>query len=1022
MQLIRARHSMSLTIMRPKLRFPACIWLLFLLIATPSRVACDQSSPDLAVFSVLGTREGLSNSSVSSIAQDRDGFLWFGTQGGLDQYDGHSFKVFESEPFNPNSLAHNQVQTLYMDDDILWAGTYGGLSRLDLVDNGFTTYRRDAGREDSLSNDVVTAIVRDARGRLWVGTLGGLNRLDEKTGSFRRYLSSQKPGSIGADTIRALHIDRRGRLWVGTSGGGLALFDYDTESFRVFRKIPGQASSILSDFVMAIDEDLAGSLWIGTWYGGISRLDPETGLFENHPTSDERVYTLSTAEPGIIYVGTWGGGLLEYDVGSGKFTGYRASGGLGSLSHDVVYSILRDRSGELWFGTNGGGIDKLSRARRSYGALEASAQASSSFPKGKVYAINLDSRGELWVGVYNGGLAVRNHATGIWKTYRKQPGLPRSLPNDIVNFIHEDGRGRIWAGTNDGLARFDPERGDFDVWRPGPGKTGELSSEIIYAMAEDPEDGIWVGTFRSGLDRLDIQTGRVEHFPSDPKDPTSLSDNLVFALEYDSRGRLWVGTNNGLNRLAGRGFVRYFYDPAKRTGISNDSIRTIFRDSLGVLWFGTAGGGLMRYEPETDSFLTYTKKEGLPSNTVVRILEDGLGELWIATQSGIAIYDRKTGTFRSLTVYNDLRNREFYTGAFRDPEGSLYFGALDSIYRFDPGRYEYNTHRPPVLLTSVRRPGRDEPIAVAASRLRQLELGWKDNSIEFGYAALDFRDPDRNQYAYRLEGFDHEWIPAGDRHWASYTNLPAGSYVFRVKASNNDGLWNEEGLRLPVHVGGRPWTSPLALVLYAFLIALAAALFSTRVARSGLATVKAALAQATKRSDEIGSRLERFEAYDHLTATLDRGGLDDRLERDIARARSEGESVAVLMVDVDSFSAYNDSRGRQAGDEALRRIAACLTASLERSTDSITRYAGAKFLVFIANADIETALQVAERLRAAVEGLAISLGDTHSGILTVSVGCAAIRPELGLASAVLVTAAESALYQAKQGGRNRVMA
>ncbi|HET7838960.1 MAG TPA: two-component regulator propeller domain-containing protein, partial [Rectinemataceae bacterium] len=719
---------------------------------------------------------------------------------------------------------------------------------------------------------------------------------------------------------------------------------------------------------------------------------------------------------GIVYVGTWGGGLLEYETATGRFTNYRASGGVGSLSHDVVYSILRDSSGELWFGTNGGGIDKLSRARRSYGALEASAQA---FPKGKVYAIDLDSRGELWVGVYNGGIAVRSKETGAWRSYRKSPGRPRSLPNDIVNFIHEDRFGRMWAGTNDGLARLDPRRGDFDVYRPGPDKARSLSSEVIYAMAEDPEGALWIGTFRSGLDRLDPVTGTVTHFPHDPNEPSSLSDNLVFALEYDSRGRLWVGTNNGLNRLTEKGFVRYLYDPAKRAGISNDSIRTIFRDSLGVLWFGTAGGGLMRYEPETDSFMTYTKKEGLPSNTVVRILEDSQGELWIATQSGLAIYDRKTGTFRGLTVYNDLRDREFYTGAVRGPDGSLYFGALDGIYRFDPGRYEYNTHRPPVVLTYLQSAGRPKPIPVAAPRLRSLELAWRDNSVEFGFAALDFRDPDRNQYAYRLEGFDHDWISAADRRWASYTNLPGGDYVFRVKASNNDGLWNEEGLALPVHVGWRPWTSPLAFVLYAVLVALLASLLSTRATRKALASTKAALVQASLRCNEVGSQLERLEAYDQLTGTLDRRGLEERLEADFARARAARESVAALIVEVDRFSAYNDSRGRQAGDECLRRIAACLIASLERATDSITRYGGAKFLVLIANADVEMATEVAQRLRRSVEALAIA-HDGGSGLVTVSIGCAALRPELGLSSAALLASADRALYQAQERGGNAV--
>jgi diguanylate cyclase (GGDEF)-like protein len=293
--------------------------------------------------------------------------------------------------------------------------------------------------------------------------------------------------------------------------------------------------------------------------------------------------------------------------------------------------------------------------------------------------------------------------------------------------------------------------------------------------------------------------------------------------------------------------------------------------------------------------------------------------------------------------------------------------------------------------------------------------------VEFNFAALDFRDPDMNQYAFRLEGFDSEWISAGDRHWASYTNLPGGNYVFRVKASNNDGLWNEDGLRLRLSVGFAPLTSPLALAVYGALIAIASGFASTRVARKALESTRAELARTKSGFEELGTELEEIEAFDRLTGTLDRKGLDERLERNFAAARRKRESVAVLIVDVDHFTAFNDSLGRQAGDDCLRRIAACLRASLERSGDAITRYGGAKFLVFVAKADIEAALVVGERLRRSVEALAIPRGnDRHGSVVTVSIGCAALRPELGLSSAVLLTAADRALYQAKERGRNTV--
>lgn len=985
----------------------------------PGSDATRNQEPERVLFSVLGTRDGMSNSSVSSIVQDRMGFIWFGTQGGLDRYDGYSFKVFENRPFDASSLGNNQVQTLFLDGDALWVGTYGGLDRLDLATERFTVYRNDPQRADSLSNNTVICIARDERGSLWVGTLDGLNRLDERTGTFARFEArAGDPGGLQSSVIRALKLDHAGRLWVGTSGGGLSLYDYDRKDFRTFRKDPRDRGSLLSNYVMSIDEDSEGFLWLGTWYGGISRFDPATGRCENYPTADERVYVVSAAESGVVLAGTWGGGLFEFDRSTRQFSRYRAGGEPGSLSHDVIYSILRDSSGELWFGTNGGGVDKLSRAMRSYSAI-AAADSGDSIPRGKIYVVQVDPRGDLWVGVYNAGLARRSAKTGRWTRYRHDPADPRSLPNDIVNFAFIDSDGRIWFGTNDGLARFDRARGDFSVIKPD-GRPDGLSSEILYAMQED-EGGYWLGTFRSGLDYLDRRTGAFRHYAHDASDPSSLSDNLVFDLERDAKGRLWVGTNHGLDRLEGSAFVHYFYDPANASGISNDSIQTIYSDSKGVLWIGTTGGGLMRYEPETDSFVTYTKKDGLPSNSVIRIVEDRDANLWIATQLGLVLYDRASGIFRSLTVYNDLRNREFFRGAFAAPDGSIYFGALDTLYRFDAGRYEYNAHRPPVVLTDIEVNHLAARLPVAACRLKRLDLGYRENSVSFEFAALDFREPDRNQYAYRLDGFDRDWIQAGAQHSASYTNLPGGNYTFRVRASNNDGLWNEEGLRLPVHVGTAPWASPWAVALYALLLIAGTYAVASRGGRLRWRAAAAELDEARRRLTEAEDRLELLSVIDPLTRIPNRRRLDDSLEVAFSRASREKEPIAVLMADIDFFKAYNDRNGRQAGDECLRRVAGCLTACLERATDLVCRYGGEEFLVVLPNTDIEGAAKVAEKARLSVEALAIPHGGSRvSAVVTVSVGCAALRPGLGQTAAILIAAADRALYEAKERGRNRV--
>ena len=517
------------------------------------------------------------------------------------------------------------------------------------------------------------------------------------------------------------------------SGGGLARFDYSRQCFVPYGASPVRgAGGLPSALVMAIDQDSSGRLWVGTWNGGLSLFDPLSGSFENHSMADGRVYSICAAEDGVVYVGTWGGGLFEYSIPSHSFMRYRASGSAGSLSNDVVYSLLKDRSGDLWIGTNGGGLCKLSSTRRSYEAVSAS---EGGMPPGKVYSVLLDRRERLWVGVYNKGIARRDPRTGEWRRYRREEGNPSSLPNDIVNFIREDAHGEVWVGTNGGLARYD---GASDAFQTMP--LASLLSEKIYAMADDPSGGEWIGTFDSGLASWDRGTGRIARYAHESGRDDSLSDNLVTALARDGTGKLWVGTNKGLDRLEdarpeGGRFVQYLYDSEKPGGISSDSIRTIFLDSRKVLWIGTAGGGLLRYEPETDSFVNYTKRNGLPSNMILRLLEDGRGNLWVTTQTGLAIYDRANGRFRDLSVGDDVMSAEFFSGAFSAPDGTLYFGALDRLYRFDPQSFAFNDHRPSIVLSSASVKGRPTLGAALLAERGRLDLSWRENSVAFSFAA-----------------------------------------------------------------------------------------------------------------------------------------------------------------------------------------------------------------------------------------------------------------------------------------------
>ncbi|HET7839103.1 MAG TPA: two-component regulator propeller domain-containing protein, partial [Rectinemataceae bacterium] len=675
------------------------------------------------------------------------------------------------------------------------------------------------------SNDLVIAIARDGRGSLWVGTLNGLNRLDEATGSFTRFFNDPKdPHSIPNNTIRALFKDSRGGFWVGTTGGGLASFDYERNRFDNHTAAGAKAGSGVppSLSIQSITEDGKGALWLGAWGTGIVRFDPRDGSSTTYPLPDNRIYAVNTQEAGMVRVGTWGGGLHVLDVATGAVSSYRNSKAAGTLPSDVVYALMQDASGELWVGTNGGGLARLDRTRRSFQAYVSDSGDPDSLPNGKVIASRVDSRGRLWASIYSNGVHVLDEATGRWRHFRHSAKDPNSLPDDTCNYIYEDSRGELWFATNDGLARYDGASGRFVSYRHREGDPDSLGSSIVYCLVEDRAmpGNFWVGTYTTGLDYWDRGTGKFSHHAFDPADPSSISDNLVNDLAYDGRGRLWVGTNNGLDRLEGGRFVRYHYSADRKDGISSNAVQRLLVDSHQVLWITTRGGGLNRYHPATDGFSHYMRRDGLPNNIAYSVLEDRAGNLWIVTQTGIALFDRESETIKRVSLFKELANASFNTGSCVGPHGELYFGSVGMVAKFDPLRYETNRHIPPVFVTELRAANRVRyAVPTAAAPAEPIGLATWENSVELFFAALDYRDPLANQFAYKLEGFDRDWTYS-TRNFATYTNLPGGSYTFRVKAANNDGLWNVEGAAFPFTVATSPFLSVPAIILYLLAIAL----------------------------------------------------------------------------------------------------------------------------------------------------------------------------------------------------------
>ncbi len=995
-----------------RFRFLACVLL-------ACCVTVSVSARDRLHFSVIGARDGLPNSSVSAIVQDAKGFLWFGTQGGLVRYDGYSFFLYENLPFKRNVLSHNQVQTLCLDNDLLWIGTYGGLNCLDLFSNTFSAYTHNPSDPASIASDLVTAIEVDVRGQVWVGTSKGLDLFNPAGNTFIHYSGPERAGGLPAVLIRDIHEDRKGRLWIATHGEGLFVKESGSS---VFSQV--HMDSRIGPHVMSISEDPSGTLWFASWYTGLSFIHSEYP-YEFTPVAipDERVYFVNAEQGQYVYAGIWGGGLCVYDRNTRGVTQLRASDGAGSIPNDVVYSSFFDNANVLWLGTNGGGVARSERTDSPYEMFIHDKNDPASLSAGKATAILEDPDGSVWIGIYAGGLDRLDPVSGAIWHYRADKNDPHSLPDDIVNALYLDSRGDLWISTNNGLARYDRSQDAFEVFRHDPENPDSIADNVIYTVCESPDGNLWVGTFRNGLDLFIRDTGVFRHFPSDPGNHGLPQDELVYALEYDNYGILWVGYNNGLDRYVDGVFYRYRYNVDNPSGISSNTIRTIKEDSQGRLWFGTVGGGLMLYDRLNDRFVHYTKEQGMPHNSVRSILEDNDGQLWVGTARGIGVLTAGSESIIGYSVFNELNDRDFHTGAAKASDGSLYFGGVNILYRFNPADRVEN--RPPVrvVLSDVRINGESPDFSegfVSPAFIDRLTLPYNKNNVSLSVASIDFRESSRNMYSFKLEGFDQDWSRPSPNHTVTYTNLSGGSYTLLVRATDNDGYWNNEALSLQIRVDSPPWMSIPAWFFYLSVLVGIGYLIAVSRGKHELQHKVVELIRLQAELTDANLRLDSLSMHDSLTGLSNRRRLDELLPRLVREAARERHYISFLMIDIDCFKNYNDHYGHLKGDEALKMVAKSLLVATERSTDLVVRYGGEEFAVVLPHTDPEGARRIAARILHGVQSLCIPHeSSTVAQAVTVSAGIAALIPEPGMPSDHLIEMADAALYRAKKNGRNR---
>jgi ligand-binding sensor domain-containing protein/signal transduction histidine kinase len=803
------------------------------------------SSGQQVVYERVSLEQGLADSSVMSIVRDGRGFVWLGTTDGLIRYDGYHVKVYRPDPEGPSSLSHSVVSSVYEDrSGLLWIGTEGGgLNRYDRQNDRFIHYRHNPNDPTSLSHDFVSSIYEDQSGTLWIGTNGGgLNEFVRGTQSFVRFQHvPQDPGSLSSDYVLSIFEDRSGMFWVGTSNG-LNRFDQESERFAQYRRERTEADSKILDEITTVREDQSlarlylvspirgfneissiyedrlGVLWVGTFGGGLRKFDREKKRFtqyqhdlsDPHSLSDDVIWQIHEDQAGLLWIATNGGGLDRFDRESEQFIHYRHNpSDPQSLSSNRIRSLYEDPEGVLWIGTFGGGLNKRLLREGHFAHYEYDPQDSNSLSDNSVFTIYEYPSGVLWIGT-DKGLDRLERDTGRFDHYQNNPTEPDSLSHNLVRSIYHDQEGFLWIGTlGGGLNRFDPESKQFLRYQHDPNEPGGLSNDNVLALYQDRSGILWVGTLGGGLNRFDPVAKRFAHYRHNPSDPNSLGHDVVRTVFQDREGVLWVGTDAGLDRLnADTGsFDHYQNDPSDPHSLSHNLILSISQDQAGALWIGTYGGGLNKFDRQSETFIHYGPKDGLPGNDVYGVLEDGWGNLWLSTSGGLAKFNPRTQTFRAYDASDGLQNNEFNVNAFhRSSSGEMFFGGVNGFSAFYPDRIPDNLYVPPVVLTSLTQGGDQIDLAQPLESTEEVTLRWPKNFFEFEFTALSYVQPEKNQYAYRLEGFDTDWNYIGTKRFGRYTNLPGGTFTLRLRGSNNDGTWNEEALALKLIVIPPIWS------------------------------------------------------------------------------------------------------------------------------------------------------------------------------------------------------------------------
>jgi signal transduction histidine kinase/ligand-binding sensor domain-containing protein/DNA-binding response OmpR family regulator len=778
-------------------------------------------------FKHLTSNEGLSHNNVTCLLQDSKGFMWFGTFDGLNKYDGYKFTIYRNDPLNSSSLSHNYIWTIFEDKQgRIWIGTNdGGLSVYNRETDSFKNYRRDKSKTNSISHNNVRSIDQDKEGNLVIGTYGGgLNFFNPVTEEFIHYKhDAQNNASLSSNQVSHVKIDSKHNIWVGTLNG-LNLFDTSKQTFTRYLPNALNKNSISHTDVREIFEDSRGSLWLGTEGGGLNKFNPDQGTFiqyQHHPEkpnsiSHNDVISLEEDWKGNLWIGTRNGGINVLNPSTNTFTYHTYSEtSHNGLNNGSIYSIYKDNRGNMWVGTYSGGINILFREPQKFTHYKNQIGDLNNLNNNNILSLYEDVYGKVWIGTDGGGLNIWNREKNQFTHLKHKAGDPTTIGSNYVMKIYADQEGNIWLGNyKGGLNVFDKQKNTFRIMQ-GDSLLKNFHCESVSTLLEDKKGHIWIGTVDNGLIRYNKADKSFRQYKSDATTSGKISHNSVLSLFIDSHDNLWVGTAVGLNIYKEHAdtFTQYLHNPQNSSSLSNNLINTIFEASDKKVWIGT-NRGLNLFNAGTESFTTYTELNGLPSSMIQGILEDDTHNLWISTNKGLSTFNPQQETFRNYVLSDGLQGNSFNRAScYKLRSGEMLFGGQNGFNIFHPDSLRDNTFIPPVFITDFQIFNQsvalqeNSPLKQQISEAREITLSYKHSVFSFEFAALNYTMPEKNQYAYQLEGFDKKWNYISNKRTVTYTNLDPGTYTFKVKASNNDGIWNEKPATLTIHITPPYWNT-----------------------------------------------------------------------------------------------------------------------------------------------------------------------------------------------------------------------